>query len=389
MRVTVAGVGKVGFFLAHYLQSLGHEVIGYDTDSWQVSRIEIEGNPYRDCERLPAQAASAGLRVTYKPHAAYSGAEAAVLIVPTPQVGDRLSSDRLRTAGDEARRLMPKAANLFIASTLDPRDAATLCRDLDADYTPVLIRLGSVFDDLKRQDLRLIGRDDPSVPAVGAIALWNPPQAEKHPWIIVSDPTTIACAKLAINATLSSRVAWANDVAVRARAFGADPAIVCKILGMDPRIGPAFLSPGFPPGGPCLPRDMDVWTSVQGQGMAEAVLVSHRITRQRILAQIMEELKSSPVKTVLVIGLTYKEGGLDWTDALGIAVVKECAKQGYEVFGYDREGTPAGTLEKIGAKRIESGQPFQADAVVIGMPGYPGELLGSQPINSLIIDPWK
>lgn len=376
MRLTVVGLGKVGRELARYLVHLGHHVTGFDI----VQTFD----------------AGTGFTATMSPAVAYENAEAAVLIVPTPQVGDRLSSECIRKAGEEARRLMPMGAHLLIASTLDPRDAADVCRTIGAVYTPIFVRLGSVFKDLQNQQFLLIGF------ACGAVFTSESHVLEVWKWfrdgkpdrpVIVSGATTIACAKLAINATLSSRIAWANDVAVRAKAFGADPDVVCKIIGMDPRIGPAFGNPGFPPGGPCLPRDLDVWLSASGQGMAEAVLVSHRITRQRILAQIMEELKSRPIKSVLVVGLTYKPGGFDHTDALGLEVVRECAKAGYQVCAYDREGTPAELIAHAGGQLVEATATFSAfDAIIVGFPGYPEECAEAARHMSpgiTIINPWK
>ena len=103
----------------------------------------------------------------------------------------------------------------------------------------------------------------------------------------------------------------------------------------------------------------------------------------------MDELRALKIPTVLVIGLTYKPGGLDYTDALGLEVVRECAKAGFKVYAYDREGTPGEMLAQLGAERIEAGQFCKADAVVIGLPGYPEKLAQDHWKDSLIINPWK
>jgi UDP-glucose 6-dehydrogenase len=209
-----------------------------------------------------------------------------------------------------------------------------------------------------------------------------------------ADPCTVACAKMAINASLSSRIAWANDIFERAKAFGADPAMVLKMVAEDPRIGGGYLKAGFPPGGPCLPRDLDVWTSQQGNGLAESVLIAHRAARNRVIAHILEELSKKPVRSVLVVGLTYKEGGLDWTNALGMEVLKELKDDmGYKVYAYDREGTPAAMIEKYGAVRVEANSPFNSfDAIVVGFKGYPEEIAEKARKESrglLVVNPWR
>jgi UDP-glucose 6-dehydrogenase len=257
----------------------------------------------------------------------------------------------------------------------------------------VFIRLGSVFDDLMSQQYLLVGTFDKE--RVGdAVRVWKWHHGTRTGMLWHADPCTVACAKMAINASLSSRIAWANDIFERAKAFGADPAMVLKMVAEDPRIGGGYLKAGFPPGGPCLPRDLDVWTSQQGNGLAESVLIAHRAARNRVIAHILEELSKKPVRSVLVVGLTYKEGGLDWTNALGMEVLKELKDDmGYKVYAYDREGTPAAMIEKYGAVRVEANSPFNSfDAIVVGFKGYPEEIAEKARKESrglLVVNPWR
>lgn len=345
-----------------------------------------------DVDPEKVQALAGEVRSTSDPHLAYGDSEAAVLIVPTPEDGDRLSSKYVQGAGEQARALMPKDSSLFIASTLDPRDANELCASIDAIYTPVFIRLGSVFEDLQNQKYLLVGSFDKE--SVGkASRLWKWHSNHRTGMLWHADPCTVACAKMAINATLSSRIAWANDIAERAKGFGADPGLVLQMVAEDPRVGGGYLKAGFPPGGPCLPRDLDVWTSVPGNGLAEAVLIGHRAARNRVVATILETIASKPVRSILVLGLTYKEGGLDWTNSLGIEMLKELKGSEYKVYAYDREGTPASMIEQFGAVRVEANAPFNSfDAIIVGFQGYPEEMAQRAKDNSrglLVINPWR
>jgi UDP-glucose 6-dehydrogenase len=169
--------------------------------------------------------------------------------------------------------------------------------------------------------------------------------------------------------------------------------MVLEMVSADPRVGSGYLKSGFPPGGPCLPRDLDVWTSVPGNGLAEAVLICHRAARNRVIAKILEDLASKPVRSILVVGLTYKEGGLDWTNSLGMEILKELKGTEYKVYAYDREGTPASMVEKFGATKVESNAPFNSfDAIIVGFPGYPEAMAKQAKDNSrglLVINPWR
>lgn len=374
MKVVVVGLGKVGNPLAMYLQVLGHEVMGLDVDETRVKALDKEVPSTTDSQR------------------AYGVADAAVLIVPTPQDGDRLSSKYVVEAGEDARAILPPGSPILIASTLDPRDANEVCGAINAIYTPVFIRLGSVFEDLQNQKYLLVGAFDKE--RVGdAVRVWKWHSNHRTGMLWHADPCTVACAKMAINATLSSRIAWANDIAERAKAFGADPGLVLQMVSEDPRVGSGYLKSGFPPGGPCLPRDLDVWTSVSGNGLAEAVLIGHRAARNRVMANILNALSAKPVRSILVVGLTYKEGGIDWTNALGMEILKELQGTEYKVYAYDREGTPASMVEKFGATKVEANAPFNSfDAIIVGFPGYPEEMAKQAKDNSrglLVINPWK
>jgi len=375
-KVTVCGVGKVGTGIVTFLRSLKHVVTAFDVD------------PARLKDFIPSDT----LRLTTDPKEAYADAEAAILIVPTPQQGDGLSADYVIEAGEEARCLVARGTPIYIASTLDPRTAGEVCGRFDAELVPVFIRLGSVVQDLVSQPFLLVGTHNRTFRDDLVRHVWGF-RLEEERRVVVSDPTTIATAKLAINASLSMRIGWANDMAERARRFGADPKAVCRIVGLDPRIGPAYSNAGYIPGGPCLPRDLDVWSAIPGRGMAEAVLVSHRATRGRVVATILEELNKRPVRTVLVVGLTYKEGGLDWTNALGMDAVRECAKAGYQVYAYDREATPAEMIAEAGGQRVEGDAPFNSfDAIIVGFPGYPAQIAEQARENSrglLVVNPWK
>jgi len=170
----------------------------------------------------------------------------------------------------------------------------------------VMIRLGHVVEDLAQARFLLIG---------GGTAeqrhwierLWWPWGTSPAHQVICSDPLTIAVAKLAINATLSSRIAWANDVAERAISFGANPYDVIRALGADPRIGSSHMRWGHPPGGPCIPRDMEVWCRVKGLGLAEVIRGSHEVQGKQFIGRLIKEIQSIAPKNLDSLGLRLLE----------------------------------------------------------------------------------
>ena len=73
--------------------------------------------------------------------------------------------------------------------------------------------------------------------------------------VIVTDIPTAELTKHAANAFLATRLSFVNAMANICEAAGADVHQMMKVVGLDPRIGPKFLSAGPGWGGSCLPKD--------------------------------------------------------------------------------------------------------------------------------------
>jgi UDP-glucose/GDP-mannose dehydrogenase family, central domain len=74
--------------------------------------------------------------------------------------------------------------------------------------------------------------------------------------LIVTDAVTAELVKGAANAFLAAKVSFINAVPDICAATGADVATLADALGMDARIGRAFLTAGLGYGGGCLPKDV-------------------------------------------------------------------------------------------------------------------------------------
>ena len=375
-NLALLGLGKVGLPLAAHFAAIGHTVVGVDTNPKLIEMLHAGADPL-PWEPGTSLADRRGIVFTTDLRLALDGVDAAVIIVPTPQMGDRLDDSVVEKAVREVWE-HDREIRVCIASTLDPRSAWLLNNHRIA-YTPVMIRLGHVREDLRNASLFLLGVYGGLDMAGWARGIWYPegysPTNLVHE--VFANPTTIAVAKLAINATLSSRIAWANDVAERAQSFGADPDVVLKTIGLDPRIGPAFLRKGWGPSGPCLPRDMDVWCSVKGLGLAEIMLATHRVSNRQILDRVEGFVRGLAIANpkVLILGATYNPGAMDVTESLGLAVFRVAIARGWQPHLMD----PAlllfgeGLLREIGERRSDHRYAQEyvaewADAVILATP---------------------
>src|SRR4029453_17429428 len=73
--------------------------------------------------------------------------------------------------------------------------------------------------------------------------------------VVRCDVPSAEMIKLAANAALVTRISFINEIANVCEATGAEVPTVAEGIGLDRRIGPAFLRAGIGFGGSCFPKD--------------------------------------------------------------------------------------------------------------------------------------
>jgi nucleotide sugar dehydrogenase len=103
--------------------------------------------------------------------------------------------------------------------------------------------------------------------------------------------------KYASNAYLATRISYINEIANMCEELGADIQEVARGMGLDKRIGPAFLEAGLGWGGSCFPKDvkalahMAVLHGTQPQ-LLQAVMEINRNQRRRVVYKLRKALGS-------------------------------------------------------------------------------------------------
>src|SRR5256886_10465883 len=118
----------------------------------------------------------------------------------------------------------------------------------DVVSNPEFLREGSAIEDTLRPDRIVIGAPTQQV-AMSLLELYAPLE---RPMIIVDVPSA-EMIKYASNAFLATKISFINAVANICELAGADVTQVMKGMGLDARIGPAFLQAGLGHGRGALP----------------------------------------------------------------------------------------------------------------------------------------
>jgi UDPglucose 6-dehydrogenase len=184
--------------------------------------------------------------------------------------------------------------------------------------------------------------------------------------------------KYASNTFLALKISFANEVAALAEALGADHEKVLMGVGLDWRIGGAFLKPGPGFGGSCLPKDLSGFIAVAGSmgqpaTLARAVREVNDVSRANLVAKLEAALGPLPGKRVGVLGLAFKAGTDDVRHSPALALVEDLVALGATVRAHD----PVARVPGLGDAQVDD--PYEAasgaDALVVATawPEY-GEL---------------
>ncbi len=345
-HVCVVGAGYVGLVTATCLAELGHDVVALDHDERHTAAlregvVRIHEPGLR--ELLLKHAEAGRLRFTAEYAAALPKANVIIVAVGTPARDDGRTDTT--AVFDVARRALDYApgAVLCIKSTVPPGTAAEIARRAGATglhepqvvSNPEFLREGQAVRDFMQADRIVIGATQAAAgdAVAGLYARLNAP-------VVRCTPVEAELAKYASNALLASRVSFINEMSEIADAVGADITAVSSIVGMDRRIGPAFLRSGLGWGGYCFPkdvlglarlaRDLDCSSS-----MLDATVEVNQRQRTRALGILLDAAAGQPRATVAVLGLAFKPGTNDVRESPALGLIRELLTRGVSVRATD------------------------------------------------------
>ncbi len=146
--------------------------------------------------------------------------------------------------------------------------------------------------------------------------------------------------KYASNAFLANKISFINEIASVCEKLGADVKMVAQGMGLDKRIGPAFLEAGVGWGGSCFPKDVKALISMAANTgchpqLLKAVVEINDDQRRQVLIKLQEILGNLRDREIGILGLAFKPNTDDMRDAPSIDIIRLLASQGARIKGYD------------------------------------------------------
>jgi UDPglucose 6-dehydrogenase len=151
--------------------------------------------------------------------------------------------------------------------------------------------------------------------------------------LVVLSPTEAELTKYSSNAFLALKVTFANEVSRLAERVGASIDPVMAAVGLDPLVGPRFLSagPGF--GGSCFEKDVLAFaTSSRSRGvrmrLIEALVPSNADQTDHAFELVRDLAGPLKGRTVALLGLAFKAGTDDVRESRALSLATETLRAG-------------------------------------------------------------
>jgi UDPglucose 6-dehydrogenase len=178
--------------------------------------------------------------------------------------------------------------------------------------------------------------------------------------------------KLASNAFLATKISFINEIANVCEETGANVMEVAKGMGLDQRIGGAFLRPGIGYGGSCFPKDVSALKQLAGNSgyhfqLLTAVIEVNELQKRRVIAKLQKHLGSLVAKQVALLGLAFKAQTDDMREASSLVLAARLQGEGALVQAYDPIAVDEARLLMPGVDFADSAMAAvrDADAVVL------------------------
>lgn len=344
MEVVVIGIGRIGAVAACCLADAGHGVTGIEINPNNLQIMNSGVVPYHEpeLEGLLKRGLQAG---NLKLAAVLPGslkADIVMIAVNTPAMPDGTCDlSYVYTAVAQVRDALDGPTIMVMKSTVPPGTGVRLIKDylqgtqITYVSNPEFLRGGQGVYDWYHPTRIVIGTDDNR-----AADKLRPMYSEIEAPVLVTDVTSAEMIKYASNTFLATKISFINEIANICETVGADIDDVARGMGLDPRIGPAFLQAGLGYGGHCLPKDAAALNSLASSKAYDFKVLRAAIeanARQRILVvnKLKQLLGSLKGKEIALLGLAFKPGTNDVSQAPSLDIARLLIAEGANLRAYD------------------------------------------------------
>jgi len=347
--IAVFGAGYVGLVTAVGFAQLGNEVFLVEIDRRKVAALkggrvpiyepglqelfaEVRGRVHllEGPAGLP-EAVRLALIAVGTPPAAGGEADLSAVYGAVEALADQTEAGLERAV--VMKSTVPVGTGRGIARRL-----AELGSSLSYVSCPEFLREGNAVEDFFAPDRVVVGEEGGW--AGEAVVSLYAPLLELGVPLVRTDVASAEMIKLAANAFLATKISFINEIANVCEATGADVLEVARGIGLDRRIGQAFLRAGIGYGGSCFTKDVSALkllasnTGYHFQLLA-AVIEVNELQKRRVVGKLARHLGELAGRRIALLGLAFKPHTDDMRGAASVVLAQRLLGEGATVAAYD------------------------------------------------------
>jgi len=354
-KISIIGLGKLGLPFALTYASTGFQVIGYDINHSLIQKLQSGASPISEPQTQDLlNKYKSNITFLIDPKKIIEENDISFIVVPTPSKKDgSFSSLYIEQA---LKAFLPyikrkqKKHTFVITSTISPGTMEDRIKpllekgtqkkignDIGLCYSPELIALGSVVQNITHPDFLFIGESDKKtgdlVESIRKSVCINNPKIIRTNWI------NAELIKLSLNAYITTKISFANMIARIAESTpDADSTVILNAIGQDSRIGTKYLKGGLGFGGPCFPRDnLSLYSAIKKIGLdIKLPLNTDQFNRKQIeyVYKIVNKYHKKG-KTIGILGLSYKPDTNVIEESQGVLLIQKLIDKKVSVVTFD------------------------------------------------------
>lgn len=355
MRISVFGLGYVGAVSGVCLASLGHEIIGVDTNEEKVKALNGGESPVTEkglSTLLANEQVSSRIRATINGAEAVSLTDVSLVCVGTPsdtsgaldlRFVKRVCYDIGKALRDKSKyhlivvrsTILPGTTEKYLIPLLEEYSGRKAGSDFGICYNPEFLREGSSIYDFFHPPYIVIGEYDSRSALITSDIYKDFDTGFQVVPIKVAEMIKFAC-----NAFHALKITFANEMGNICKQENIDSRLLMEVFCMDRKLNlsPYYLKPGFAFGGSCLVKDLQALLKHCHGSKVECPMLAAILPSNDHQLKIGYKMviKEGRDKSIGLLGLSFKPGTDDLRNSPFVFLTKKLINNGCNVQIYDK-----------------------------------------------------
>lgn len=355
MKIVIIGTGYVGLVTGVCFAELGNSVICVDSNPTKIEMLQA-GNPPIYEENLEGllkkNIAEDRISFTRNLASVVNLADLIFIAVGTPSKDNTGETDLSAVLGvtkaiaqdinHDAYVVIKSTAPVGTADKMKEIFYSTT-KSLDKNglnifvsSNPEFLKEGTAIYDFMHPDRIIIGTED-AESEDRLSELYAPFEENKHVRVLYTDIASAQIIKYASNAFNATKISFINSISRYCAAVGGNISDIAEGMGLDTRIGRAFLNAGIGYGGSCFPKDIaslkyEISKNAIDSGSHDRVELLSAISDENFKAwwwvvELVHNLKKNNKltnePTIAILGLAFKPNTDDVRYSPALNIISE------------------------------------------------------------------